>query len=108
MSPARRVEVVLADDPAGPRAKRWAVAADGAALTDPPNPAGARLLARFDPYLQTWDRELVGTWRPRASGRRLRLATVSWTGEDLSQDAAVVEQAEALAGTRGQELAGFV
>ena len=47
--------------------------------------------------------EIVGTWRPRASGSKLRLAVDAWGAvPDLS------EQAERLAEFRGAEFAGFV
>ncbi len=47
--------------------------------------------------------EIVGTWRPRAAGSKLRLAVDAWgTLPDLT------EQAERLAAFRGVEFAGFV
>ena len=48
--------------------------------------------------------EVVGTWRPRASGSRLKLRVGTWSavaGELL------VEQAEPLAAHRGAAFAGF-
>ena len=47
--------------------------------------------------------EVVGTWRPRASGARLRLQVEAWGDvPDLT------EQAERLAAFRGVAFAGFV
>jgi Winged helix DNA-binding domain len=89
-----------------------------------------RLLSPFDLFLQAKDRErlvpdaarrrelwvtlgrpgavmvgseLVGTWRPRASGTRLRLLVDAWS--PLPEDA-VAEQAERLAAHRGLTYAG--
>ena len=90
-----------------------------------------RLLGPFDLFLQARDRELararrgrpqatcgarsgvpaavlvghevLGTWRPRASGSRLRMAVDAWAPlPDLT------EQAERLAAFRGLTFAGFV
>ena len=89
-----------------------------------------RLLGPFDLFLQSRDRELVvpdeadrkdlwrtlgrpggvlvghevlGTWRPRASGKKLRLAVNAWAPlPDLT------EQAERLAAFRGVTFDGFV
>ncbi len=49
--------------------------------------------------------EIVGTWRPRASGGKLRLAVERWA--DVN-DRLLVEQAERLASFRGVSFAGFV
>ncbi len=95
----------------------------------PETSAGVRLLGPFDLFLQARDRALVvpdgarrkdlwrplgrpggvlvghevlGTWRPRASGRRLRLEVAAWAPlPDLT------EQAERLAEHRGLSYAGF-
>jgi hypothetical protein len=109
---------------------RSILADDVAALTSPPDTSGVvRLLGPFDLFLQGRDRALVlpdeahrkdlwrvlgrpggvlvghevlGTWRPRASGRTLRLQVDAWAPlPDLT------EQAERLAAHRGVELAGF-
>jgi Winged helix DNA-binding domain len=120
--------------------RRWALADDVVALrsipavppTGPPSdPSVVRLLAPFDPLLQTKDRELLvpdaahrkqlwvtlgrpgavlagheiaGTWRPRASGRRLSLVLERWS--DVPEDA-LVEQADRLAAARGLTFAGL-
>lgn len=95
------------------------------------DPGAVRLLGPHDLFLQARDRavlvpdpkrqkqlwvvlgspgavvaggEVVGTWRPRASGARLRLAVDLWTpvAEGL-----ITEQAERLAAHRGVAFAGF-
>lgn len=110
---------------------RSALTSDLPALADPPATDGlVRLLGPFDLLLQGRDRELLvpdparrselwrtlgrpgavlvghevrGAWRPRAAGRRLRLAVDAWgLLPDLS------EQAERLAALRGVTFAGFV
>lgn len=92
-----------------------------------------RLLGPYDPYLQGKDRsllvqdpvhqkalwrtlgrpgavladgEVVGTWRPRASGRRLQLATDAWVPWDAQLDREVDVQAELLAASRDVVYAG--
>jgi hypothetical protein len=112
--------------------ERWALADDLPALRSPPTVDGlVRLLAPFDPLLQSKDRELlvpdearrkklwvtlgrpgavlsgqeiVGTWRPRASGRRLALALDLWA--DVPEHA-LAAQAQRLAAARGLELSGL-
>jgi hypothetical protein len=105
--------------------------ADADALSSPKAADGlVRLLGPFDLFLQGRDRELVvpdadhrkglwrtigrpgavlsgheivGTWRPRAAGSKLRLAVDAWSSlPDLT------EPAERLAAFRGVEFAGFV
>jgi hypothetical protein len=93
-----------------------------------------RLLGPYDPYLQLRDREtlvadtarakelwralgrpgavvvdgeVVGTWRPRASGRKLGLAVDHWGTHGAWLDAAVSEQAERFAQFRGLALTGI-
>lgn len=90
-----------------------------------------RLLGPFDPYLQLRDRatlvadathakelwrglgrpgavvvdgEVVGTWRPRASGRKLTLAVDHWRRHDAGLADAVAEQAERFAQFRALTL----
>jgi hypothetical protein len=110
---------------------RDVLAADAEALSSPADTSGVvRLLGPFDLFLQGRDRELVvreearrkdlwrtlgrpgavlvghevlGTWRPRMSGRTLRLAVDAWSPlPDLA------EQAERLAEFRGVRFGGFV
>lgn len=107
------------------------LAADAEALRSPADVSEVvRLLGPFDLFLQGRDRELVvpgeahrkdlwrtlgrprgvlvgheilGTWRPRASGKKLRLALNAWSPvPDLT------EQAERLAAVRGVTFDGFV
>jgi Winged helix DNA-binding domain len=109
------------------------LAADASALRHPPAADGVRLLGPFDLFLQGRDRELVvpdgaarkdlwrtlgrpgavldghevvGSWRPRASGRKLRLAVSIWSGDQPPRG--LDEQAQRLADLRGQEFAGVV
>jgi hypothetical protein len=110
---------------------RSALADDADALASPPEARDVvRLLGPFDPFLQCRDRELLvrdearrkdiwrtlgrpgsvlvgheirGTWRPKMSGGKLRLAVDAWDSlPDLD------EQAEALAAFRGVTFTGFV
>ena len=110
---------------------RAALASDADALSSPPDTGGVvRLLGPFDPFLQCRDRALLvppdaqrkdlwrtlgrpgavlvgheirGTWRPRMSGDKLRLAVDAWAPlPDLT------EQADALAAFRGVAFTGFV
>lgn len=111
---------------------RWALSDDAGALEANETVDAVRLLAPFDPYLQARDRELlvpeeaqrkelwvtlgrpggiivgneiVGTWRPRASGKKLALAVNAWTKLPATR---VIAQAERLATLRGLELTGLV
>lgn len=110
--------------------QRYLLEADVPGLADPVDVSGlVRLLGPFDPFVQARDRELlvpdaarrtalwptmgrpgavlvghevVGTWRPRTSGARLRLLIDAWRAPpDLS------EQAERLAQFRGVSFAGW-
>ncbi|CAA9278385.1 MAG: FIG00816115: hypothetical protein [uncultured Acidimicrobiales bacterium] len=90
-----------------------------------------RLVGPYDPYLQLRDRELlvadearrkglwpvlgrpgaivadgelIGTWRPRASGRRLTLRIEPWTRISPVDRPLIEEQAERLASHRGATL----
>ncbi|HTW17303.1 MAG TPA: crosslink repair DNA glycosylase YcaQ family protein [Nocardioides sp.] len=109
------------------------LAEDLDALADPGEASGVRLLGPFDLFLQGRDRalvvpdersrkdlwrtlgrpggllagsEVVGSWRPRSAGRKLRLAVDVWDGGD--RPAGLDEQAERLATFRGQAFAGYV
>jgi len=111
--------------------ERQVLSADADALRSPPDPAGlVRLLGPFDPFLQARDREVVvpdpahrkdlwrtlgrpggvlvgqevlGSWRPRAAGKKFRIAVNAWAPlPDLT------EQAERLAAFRGVTFDGFV
>ena len=111
--------------------ERYLLADDAEALSAPPDVSGlVRLLGPFDLFLQSRDRELVvpgeadrkdlwrtlgrpggvlvgheilGSWRPRASGKKLRVAVNAWAPlPDLT------EQAERLADFRGVTFDGFV
>jgi hypothetical protein len=112
---------------------RWVLAEDRAILESPDaDPAAVRLLPPFDLFLQARDRdlllpdatrrkqlwvvlgrpgavlmgsEIVGTWRPRSSGGKLRLLADTWSPVP---EAAVAEQAERLAAYRGVGFAGLV
>lgn len=115
--------------------RRWVLASDLDALMTAPteHPPQVRLLAPFDPWLQARDRELtvpdpthraelwpvlgrpgavlvggdvVGTWRPRASGRRLGVATTEWVPWTDEVRAGVDEQVARLAAARGLTAAG--
>lgn len=106
--------------------------ADEQALLDPPSPEGLLLLGPFDLFLQGRDRELVlpdaaarthlwralgrpgaildghelvGSWRPRASGSKLRIAVETWSGADPPRG--LEEQGERLADFRGKTYAGL-
>ncbi|MDM7832084.1 DNA glycosylase AlkZ-like family protein [Cellulomonas edaphi] len=112
-------------------APRWFLEPDLAALRAAAPPAGrgvVRLLGPYDLFLQGRDRdvlvpdvsrhkglwptlgrpgavlaggELVGTWRPRATGDRLALELDEWVPWDRATRAAVEEQHERLAEFRG-------
>ena len=104
------------------------------AAPDKPSPI-VRLLGPYDPYLQLRDRELlvpdearrkqlwpvlgrpgaivasgdiVGTWRPRASGRVLTVRIQPWQNLSASIGLLVEEQAERLGAHRNVTLAGVV
>ena len=113
--------------------ERWLLEEDLPALESASvDPKKVLFLAPYDLFLQARDRELlvsdktrrkelwvvlgrsgaithgneiVGTWRPRASGGKLRLAVQRWTRVD---DRLLAEQAERLATFRGVSFAGFV
>lgn len=98
------------------------------------DPSGAlRLLGPYDPYLQLRDRdllvadparrkelwpvlgrpgaivvdgEILGTWRPRTSGRKLSLQVQHWAEPSGATTAAIEEQAERYAASRQLALSG--
>lgn len=103
------------------------------ALTSPASSDVVRLLGPFDLFLQGRDRELVvpdaaarkelwrtigrpggvlaghevvGSWRPRTSGTRLRLQVTIWGGGE--RPAGLDDQAERLAAFRDQAFSGYV
>jgi hypothetical protein len=109
------------------------LAADATALRDAGPIGGVRLLGPFDLFLQGRDRELVvpderarkdlwrtlgrpggvldghelvGTWRPKAAGKKLRLDVQMWSG--AAPPKGLDEQAERLAKFRGVDFAGYV
>ena len=106
--------------------------ADAEALADPPAAREVRLLGPFDLHLQARDRErlvpdpasrkdlwrtlgrpgavlvgeeIVGSWRPRAAGRKLKVAITLWDGGEPT--GSMLEQAERLAAWRGKEFEGL-
>ena len=110
-----------------------ALADDVPALSEVEPSGVVRLLGPFDLFLQGRDRDLVvpdptarkdlwrtlgrpggvlagdevvGSWRPRASGRKLRLAVSIWNGGD--PPAGLDTEAERLAAFRGLSFAGYV
>ncbi|WP_051299123.1 winged helix DNA-binding domain-containing protein [Arthrobacter castelli] len=114
------------------RSRAWALAADAEALHDCPEPAGARLLPPYDPYLSTRDRksiiadpplqrqvwrtvgnpgviladgEVVGIWRPRKNGRRLTVRVEPFTALSSATRTAIQEEAAAMAPFRGAQTA---
>lgn len=109
------------------------LADDVPALSGAESSGVVRLLGPFDLFLQGRDRdlvvpdpaarkdlwrtlgrpgavlagdEIVGSWRPRASGRKLRLAVSIWDGGD--PPAGIDAEAERLAAFRGVSFAGYV
>ncbi|WP_262286232.1 winged helix DNA-binding domain-containing protein [Micromonospora sp. MA102] len=111
---------------------RSLLAADEQAL-ESADATATRLLGPFDLFLQAKDRatlvpdparakelwpvlgrpgavlvdgQLVGTWRPRKSGRTMKLAIQPWQKLPAATRDTIVEQAERLAAHRGVSLAG--
>ena len=109
---------------------RWVLSPNAGQL-DEPSPATVRLLGPFDLFLQARDRrllvpdaarakalwpvlgrpgavlsggEVAGLWRPRRSGKRLRVQWTPWVPLRASLRHAVDEQAERLAAYRGAAL----
>ena len=128
--PADAAEVIVVDenDEASPA---WVLAEDLDALdsaVEPPDEPVVRLLGPFDLLLQVRDRELlvpdpdrrkelwptlgrpgavvvdgipVGSWRPKATGKKLRVLTDAWSPWGRSVTARVRAQAKELAAHRG-------
>ncbi|MGY1747565.1 winged helix DNA-binding domain-containing protein [Blastococcus sp. SYSU D00695] len=121
--PADAVEVTVEGE------RRWTLDPGG---LDAAPPSAVRLLGPFDLFLQARDRELLvpdearrkalwpvlgrpgavlsgasvaGTWRPRKAGTSLSVAVELWGGDTPQLRAAVAEQAERLAASRGAALA---
>lgn len=132
------VEVAVGDGTSGGGGPARFVLADDydalAASVDLRSPV-VRLLGPYDPYLQLRDRdllvpdearrkqlwpvlgrpgaivadgEIVGTWRPRASGRKLTVRTQSWQPLSTPVRRLVEEQAERLSTHRGVTLVGVI
>jgi hypothetical protein len=127
------VEVAVADD-AG-RQPRFLLAEDLDALTGGGTGGRTvRLVGPYDPYLQLRDRELlvadearrkdlwrvlgrpgaivadgdvIGTWRPKASGRKLTVRVQPWTSWSGADRTLVEEQADRLAAHRNLALAAI-
>ena len=115
--------------------KRALLDDDSEAVKSKPSASGVvRLLAAFDPYLQGRDRELLvpgeahrkdlwrtlgrpgaivvdgdiaGTWRPRASAKKVSVAIEPWRKLSKLESAALEGEAERLAAFRGVTLAGI-
>ena len=112
--------------------RRWSLAADVDRQAGGPVRT-TRLLAPFDPYLQTRDRsllvpdaarakdlwrilgrpggvlvdgEIAGSWRPRKTGQRLTVTVELWQELPAAVRSELDEQAERLAACRGVTLAG--
>jgi hypothetical protein len=112
---------------------RWVLAGDADALAAEPVKA-TRLLGPFDLFLQARDRsllvddparakalwpvlgrpgavlldgEIAGLWRPRKSGKNLRVHIELWARTSASVRKAVTEQAERLAAYRQVSLSGI-
>ncbi|PTR31893.1 winged helix DNA-binding protein [Rhodococcus sp. OK519] len=105
----------------------WILAGDLADLQSPPPTCGVRLLPPYDPYLQMRDREtivdrkrhravwktvgdpgavladgeIVGTWRPRKSGRRLTLTVETFGTLSAAVRTQLHGEAEGVAALRG-------
>jgi hypothetical protein len=110
--------------------KAWLPAECEKALASPPSPDLVRLLGAFDPYLQARDRDLIvpdkpvqkalwpvlgrpgalfvdgevaGTWRPKASGKKLTLAVEAFGPLPPAVWDQIDEEAERVAAVRGYD-----
>ncbi|MDF2966379.1 MAG: hypothetical protein K0Q93_157 [Nocardioidaceae bacterium] len=124
--PSDAVEVLVGDE------LRWVLAADEGALAAGPARL-TRLLGPFDLFLQARDRtllvddrthakhmwptlgrpggvlvdsEVVGAWRPRKAGRKLRVHVELWTDASRAVRTSIEEQAQRLADHRHAALSG--
>jgi hypothetical protein len=124
--PSDAVEVIVSDE------RRWVLAADEPALEAGPAHL-TRLLGPFDLFLQARDRpllvaerthakrlwptlgrpggvlvdsEVTGAWRPRKSGRKLRVHVELWTRASRAVRTSIEEQAQRLADHRHAALSG--
>jgi hypothetical protein len=120
--PADAVEVTVE------RRRAWALPEDLPALADPPPPPQVRLLPPNDPFLKASDRGLLvpdrgeqkqiwrilgspgvllldaapaGTWRPKASAKRLELTVSSFVPLGAATVALIEAEAERMATVRG-------
>jgi hypothetical protein len=128
--PDDAVEVAIAG--AGGEASGWVLAEDLDAVQAAAPTGAVRLLGPYDPYLQARDRwllvddptrakglwpvlgrpgavvvdgEVVGTWRPRTTGKRLTVNVEPWARLPRPLQDAVDAEAERLAQHRGVTLA---
>jgi len=128
------VDVVVDGQNGRQREPRWVLEDDLESVRDVEavGDQQVRLLGPFDPYLQVRDRQLLvpdsarvkelwptlgrpgavlvgpeiaGTWRPRASGRKLRVVVRMWDDAPPTVWRRVEEQAERLAAFRSVDLA---
>jgi len=127
---AVEIEVTGAAEPTA----GWVLAEDLDALRAAEPTGALRLLGGYDPYLQLRDRallvpdaarrkalwpvlgrpgavvrdgEVVATWRPRTSGRRLTLLVEPWGPLSRREHERIEAEAERLAAHRGVALAGL-
>ena len=135
-APVKEVQARWPDDAVGVTVAgqtRWVLGDDEAALAAGPEMV-TRLLGPYDLFLQAKDRgllvenaayakvlwpvlgrpgavmvdsEIVGTWRPRQSGKKLKLQFDLWTKLPARRRTAINEEAERLAAFRGVALSGM-
>lgn len=131
--PADAVSVSISDGPGGHDLSM--LPDDVSAAEGIEKPGEIRLLGPYDGYLQLKDRpllvadgaqskdlwrtlgrpgavaldgEIIGTWRPRSSGKKLTINWQPWVPPTKRQRADVQLQAERLAAVRGQQLSAVV
>ena len=120
----------LAQVEVGGKERGWLLASDLGALESPPSPSGVRLLPTQDPYLQQRDRatlvpdpsarkkvwqpvrgpgavladgEIVGTWRGRTAGGRMRVDVEPFGRLRRGGRAEIEDEADRVALVRGLE-----